>query len=226
MYFEVALGLPQDGGASALDSPEPLAVRLPGGKVIRLHGRIDRVDQIAGHKFGIIDYKTGGSYGFEPKDPFRQGRHVQNVLYLVMMQQRLQEAVAKDAVVAQFGYFFPNHKELGKRVEWEAADLQGGLPVVELLVDMLARGCFPLSNDFAKDLEFPNDYSSAFGDARAGAQAITAKMANPQNKALVPFISLRNGDKGEELPAGTVSPKAHEARQDNQSGTKGRRVAR
>ena len=190
-YFEVALGMAADGEGSPLDSPEPVAVKLPGGKTIRVRGRIDRIDRLPGGKsFGVVDYKTGRSGGYSRKDPFNAGRHVQNVLYLAMAEARLRQVVGKDAKVSKFGYFFPGQAEMGKRIEWPAEKLHNGLKVVNLLVEMVVKGCFPLSDD--KNDFRHTDYAAAFGDADAGCQAVKKKLASAANADLAPFRDLRN----------------------------------
>lgn len=191
-YFEAALGLPPDGEGSPLDSSEPVEIRLPGGGAIRARGRIDRIDRLpGGASFGIVDYKTGSSKKFEGADPFSQGRHVQNVLYVAMAGQRLREVLGHGATVAKFGYFFPGPAEMGRRLEWPAERLGTGLGVVECLVEMIAAGCFPLSDD-KRDNQF-SDYAAVLGDAAAGSQATRRKLANPDNAALAPFRRLRQG---------------------------------
>jgi ATP-dependent helicase/nuclease subunit B len=175
-----------------LDSSEPVEVRLPGGRTIRARGRVDRVDRLPGGAlFGIVDYKTGSSKRYEGADPFSQGRHVQNALYVAMVGERLRQVLGKDAAVAKFGYFFPSPAEMGRRIEWPAEKLRAGLGVVERLVEMIAAGCFPLSDD-KRDLQF-SDYAAVLGDAEEGARATKRKLAGPGNAALESFRSLREG---------------------------------
>ena len=63
------------------------------------------------------------------------------------------------------------------------------MQILERLCDMLARGCFPFSDD-VKDVSI-SDYQAAFGDVEASAEAMKAKLSNPDNESLAPFRELR-----------------------------------
>ncbi|GAG14721.1 unnamed protein product, partial [marine sediment metagenome] len=150
MYLETALGLKPEGDGTDLDQGSPVIIVLADNREIRVRGRVDRVDEIStekGVRYVVWDYKTGGSYGFDERDPFRGGRKIQSVLYLAMIEDRLREKVSPDAVVERFGYFFPNVREHGRRISWSARDLAGGIEIVTRLCDMISGGCFPFTDD-------------------------------------------------------------------------------
>jgi ATP-dependent helicase/nuclease subunit B len=194
--FEASIGLPQDESQTVLDVADPVAIVLPSGAVIRARGRIDRVDELggtAGRRFAIWDYKTGSAWGFDRRDPFRQGRRIQAALYLELAQARLCELDPSSSVMS-CGYFFPNLREHGERISWGAATLAEGKAVIGALCEMIAGGCFPFS-DSADDVRF-SDYLAAFGDPAAAAQATARKLANPANEALAPFRRLRESGGG------------------------------
>jgi ATP-dependent helicase/nuclease subunit B len=189
--FEASIGLPQVSSQTLLDVPDPVAIMLPSGAVIRVRGRIDRVDQIgdpAAGRFAIWDYKTGSTWGYDRQDPFGQGRRIQAALYLELAQARLCELDPSNAVTS-CGYFFPNLREHGERISWDAAALKEGKAVIWALCDMIAGGCFPFS-DSPDDAKY-SDYLAAFGDPTMAAQATVRKLANPANEALAPFRRLR-----------------------------------
>jgi len=191
LYFEVAIGMEADAEGNPVDSPQPVVIELPGGKTIRTRGFIDRIDELgdAGSaRFGVCDYKTGSSYGYERSDPFRQGRRVQNLIYLMQAQSRLEEC-HPGAEVESFQYFFPSTRAHGERIEWDSETLAGGIAVLEALCDLLARGCFPFT-DNDSDLSI-SDFRSYFGDISAGVEAVKRKLCNPQNEVLAPFRELR-----------------------------------
>ena len=90
-FFEVALGMESVAGGSLLDDKEPSTVSLLSGKSIRARGWIDRVDESDAARYTIWDYKISSGYGYDQGDPFRQGRRVQSVLYLRMIEAALRK---------------------------------------------------------------------------------------------------------------------------------------
>ena len=194
MFLEAAVGLPPEGNGTPLDTPDPAEIALSARRGIRVRGKIDRVDRIAGGtgpRFAIWDYKTGRSAKYNQEDPFRQGRFVQGVLYVELVLQRLRAKVSPDAVVDSFGYFFPNEREHGERLSWTSDQLQAGREVIDRLCRMLAAGCFPLSDDSDDMGSRYDDYRYLIGDAKVAAAAVKAMMENPDNDALEPFRRLR-----------------------------------
>ncbi len=191
LYFEVAIGMETDAEGNTVDSPEPVEVELPGGKTIRTRGCIDRIDELGepgSSRFAVCDYKTGSSYGFKREDPFCQGRRVQNFIYMMQAQSRLAEC-HPGAEVASFQYFFPSTREHGERIEWDAGTLMGGVDVLQNLCEMLARGCFPFTDDDS-DVSI-SDFRAYFGDINASVEAVKRKLHNPDNEILAPFRELR-----------------------------------
>ena len=193
-FLEASVGLPPESEGTLLDAADPAEIPLSVRGRIRVRGKIDRVDRIAGGKaprFTIWDYKTGSSARYNQEDPFRQGRFVQGALYMELVRQRLREKVSPDAVVDSFGYFFPNENEHGERLSWTSDQLEAGPEVIDRLCGMLAAGCFPLSDDSDDMSSRYNDYRNVIGDALAASKTVTAMMDNPENHALDPFRRLR-----------------------------------
>ena len=193
--FEVAIGMPGEGAGTPLDTREPVDIQLADGRRIRVRGRIDRADILAGtgDVYRIIDYKTGSARRFDRADPFRQGRLMQSLLYVKLFQARL-DAVTPGAKVGAFCYFFPGTREHGERFDWSCKDLECGEEMLSLLCEMLRTGCFPFTDE-AGDARF-SDYTDAFGDGQAALEAIQRKLLNPSNLALEPFRRLRSGGSG------------------------------
>ena len=135
-------------------------MRLPDGRSLRVRGRIDRIDRVAGPKanvFEIWDYKSGSTWKYtqEPR-PFWSGRVIQHALYLFVMNARL-AAVAKDfpdARVERFGYFFPSEKASGERIEFTAEQLEEGQNVLARLARIAASGAFLATTAADKDCGF------------------------------------------------------------------------
>ncbi|MCL5123306.1 MAG: PD-(D/E)XK nuclease family protein [Deltaproteobacteria bacterium] len=192
-YFEAAIGLPQDGDPTPLDTLEPVSINLPNGKSIRTRGRIDRIDQLSNsnkNDFSVWDYKTGSTWGYDRSKPFRQGRRIQSVLYLALSEKRLKETCSPTCSVANFGYFFPGFREHGERISWESHQLKAGKEVLAGLVEMLQTGCFPFTTD-PSDVNF-TDYGMVFSDIEELVRNTRIKMENPANKNMEPFRKLRS----------------------------------
>lgn len=62
--FELSFGLPVAGDCDPASAPDAVAIPLPGtgDEVLRIRGRIDRVDCLPDGRFLITDYKTGSSH--------------------------------------------------------------------------------------------------------------------------------------------------------------------
>lgn len=161
-FFEVAIGVDRVGDGGPLDCEKPISVTLPAGRSILAKGQIDRVDQIGDKQFSVWDYKISSGYGYEARNPFQQGRRLQNVLYRQMVEQGLQEKVDPSARVELFGYFFPSIRADGRRVAWKSADLASGLAVLEKLCTSIAEGAFPATDD-VDDCKYC-DYQAICGD--------------------------------------------------------------
>jgi hypothetical protein len=191
LYFEAAIGMEKEGEGNLIDTPDPAIITLPGGKKVCARGHIDRVDEVldsGGKSLAVCDYKTGSSRSYDRGDPFQQGRRLQSAFYLALAESRLAE-YHPGARVISFEYFFPNTWEHGERLRWNHERLAGGRAIIGDLCEMLARGCFPFT-DNADDVRY-SDYRPAFGDIDRAAQAMQAKLDNPANVALSPFRKLR-----------------------------------
>lgn len=187
LYVEASLGMPPGEHGTKLDHAEPIAVALPGGRAIRVRGRVDRIDS-AGGGWAIWDYKTGGTWGYDRADPFPEGRKIQPYLYFRMVERRLREAVDPQARVRSFGYFFPGAKGRGERIGWDAARLAAGGAVLAGLCRIIASGAFAATTDAAKDCRLC-DYRAACGDvgAQAAASARKARAGDPLLEQLREF---------------------------------------
>lgn len=141
-FFEVALGLESAAGGGPLDEKEPMNVTLSNGRSIRTRGQIDRVDETDADRYAVWDYKIGSAYGYDRVDPFRQGRRVQSVLYLRMIETALRRKLGPKAMVERFGYFFPGIRAHGLRVDWDADTLSSGLGILERICTSIEKGAF------------------------------------------------------------------------------------
>ncbi|MHC4506398.1 MAG: PD-(D/E)XK nuclease family protein, partial [Planctomycetota bacterium] len=181
----------------------PVAVDLPGGRRIRAHGRIDRVDRLEGGTFAVWDYKTGSPYRFRGRDPFNQGRTVQHALYLEIARAMLEDRVSPDARPTRFGYFFPSARGQGERIEYAREDLSDGMKVLGLLCDVVRAGSF-IATDETSDCRYC-DYAPICGHGEEAADLCRRKREAAVNEALAAFRELRQE---EEPRAATKRPKS------------------
>ena len=190
-FFEVALGLESVAGGSPLDEKEPSTVSLPNGKSIRARGWIDRVDETDVSRYAVWDYKVGSGYGYDRVDPFRQGRRVQSVLYLQMIEAALRKNLDPKAIVERFGYFFPSIRAHGLRVDWDADTLANGTTILERLCTSVEDGAFVATND--KDDCRYCDYASICRDVNRVTSQSKGLLDRDDLVPLRHFRELRRG---------------------------------
>jgi ATP-dependent helicase/nuclease subunit B len=191
VYLETSIGGGEPGPDKPLDTADAVTMTLETVGVIRVRGRVDRIDRLGSKEpptFAVWDYKTGSAYKYAKPDPFNQGRLVQSALYLALVQSRLQ-AVSPGAVLAYFGYLFLGHKSRGARLTWSPEEAAEGLPIVGKLVQIARSGAF-LATDNADDCEYCG-HRLICGDVAAITAASTTKLDNPANSLLRPFRELR-----------------------------------
>lgn len=182
-------------GGAAEDRPpwsraEPVGLDTASGRRILLQGRVDRIDRLNGNDGLVIwDYKTGRSSDFSRSDPFKQGRHLQPLLYTEMLERVTREAGLPEPV-REFSYFFPMSRDEGNVITFGREDLRGGGTVVDALVEMLAAGCFPFTT--RQDDVKNSDYLPVYGDTRELCAAARRKAA--ADDALDMWRRLRGGD--------------------------------
>jgi ATP-dependent helicase/nuclease subunit B len=203
---DAAPGLIPEKAGTAIDTEEPVPVRLPDGTVLRARGRIDRIDRIGGpdsSTFAIWDYKTGSSTKYDPADPFRGGRRVQHVLYLAIVEERLKQTVSPQATVERFGFFFPSARASGERVQWGRAELSEGAAKLASLCKIARLGAFVPTNKH-DDCEYCT-FRGICGDVVSQAKASQRKLDEAGSELLQPFRSLRVAPEKESKPRGKGS---------------------
>jgi hypothetical protein len=130
--FEAAFGTPwlPDAGP-ALDYP------LPDGTVLRLSGRIDRIDRSPdGRRARVLDYKTGRVRGLRSPDRLNRGRALQLPVYRLAAEALL-AARGEAVAVEEAQYYHVIGPDAGTRVRftragWEArrADFERALATI------------------------------------------------------------------------------------------------
>lgn len=194
VFLEASLGMKKtDGHDTPLDTEEPFPLTLSDGRVIRIKGRVDRIDRIGtagAQTFGVWDYKTGSTWGFNQAEPFQQGRKIQPYLYVTMVAHRLRQHVGSQAEVSYFGFFFPGLKAVGDRLQWTVKELQDGKQILEALCQVLSTGAFVGTNAPETDCTYC-EYRPICEPLQMVALQTDLKLANPANKLLEPIRCLR-----------------------------------
>ena len=112
---------------------------LGDGRVLRVTGRVDRVDDLAEGALRVIDYKTGQAAKFtksSKKGVFNGGRHLQPALYSAALEKLL------GARVARFEYRFPTQRGHSEIIAYSAAELAPARAIIASLLDCVAAGTF------------------------------------------------------------------------------------
>ena len=189
--LEASIGL-GDEPRTQMDCSDPVSLTLKDGRSLKVGGRIDRIDRVGGAdsiQFGIWDYKSGSTWGFEQSSPFQQGRKLQPFLYAGMLRHRLAKEIGPDAKPMFFGYFFPSPKTEGLRLQWTSGELKTGDGILSHICDAISTGAFMATND-EKDCGYC-EYLPICGDPAATSQQSLVQLKVCSDSALDPMRSLR-----------------------------------
>jgi ATP-dependent helicase/nuclease subunit B len=105
------VGLEVGFGRTTKDDPEPLAqvdpidLDLGGDLVLRVVGRIDRIDQVGPHEYEIVDYKSGKYWPNDWRGTFGGGARLQHAIYGLAALELLKRVDASARVCAAEYYF-------------------------------------------------------------------------------------------------------------------------
>jgi ATP-dependent helicase/DNAse subunit B len=144
VHFEVSFGLGEQRRDGEPHDPEPLEIDLGDGRVLRVSGKIDRIDRRSEGGLVLRDYKTGRA----PKDDggvFRGGRQLQIPFYVLAVSRLFPGESVVDA--------FLDYVDGGRQVAFRP-EVAKGEPFRRLLrdlVSLVARGVFvqePTACDF------------------------------------------------------------------------------
>jgi RecB family exonuclease len=81
-HFEVGFGVPLPAAPGEVHSPDPLEIDIGDGRILRVSGKIDRIDRKEDGSLVLRDYKTGKA----PRDDggiFRGGKQLQIPFYIL-----------------------------------------------------------------------------------------------------------------------------------------------
>ena len=188
LYTEASLGLPPTDLPTGLDREEPVILELAPGRRLKTRGRIDRIDRRRSDGAIVItDYKSGSNWLYTRKDPFHQGRLVQHLLYICMVEKCLTDT-GTAAHVCGFRFLFPTLQAQGEGVFRTRETLEEGRTVFADLCDLAGEGCFPPTDDEGDCRYCP--YALACGDTAAQARRISEKLRG-DDPMLAPMRRLR-----------------------------------
>jgi len=186
--LEASIGLAPGPLPTPLDTPEPVSLTLAQGRMIRVKGRIDRIDRIeTGGAFTVWDYKTGSSRHHENLEGgTRQGRVIQHGLYLDLAREVLKQKVSADARVTTSGFFFPGPRTRGTRLVFEAGEVAGWKVAASALCVVVSAGCFLATDNADKVVDdcLFCDYQAICGDLAAVHAASKRKIEKNHEHAL------------------------------------------
>jgi len=152
-----------------------LPIEIAGGRSFLLKGFIDRIDEIGPATFRVLDYKTGSPKPYQDLAAFGRGRTIQHALYAVAAERILvDEGLAREARVAESGYFFPTRRGEGGEVIVKDFDRGEFRALLADILALISKGFFPTT---LKD----ECRSCDFGPVCGGSAAATKKKiaANP-----------------------------------------------
>lgn len=175
-HFELAFGL-GSGASTEPHDPRPLEIELGEGRLLRVCGKIDRIDRRAD---GLVlrDYKTGRA----PKDDggvFRGGRQLQIPFYVLAAERFFPGERVVDA--------FLDYVDGGRQVAFRP-ELAHGPAFRRLLasqVELIARGVFPQEPAACETC----DFTAVCGPAALIARRRQIKTRDPR---LLEYLRLRD----------------------------------
>jgi ATP-dependent helicase/nuclease subunit B len=139
--FEVSFGSPVVTAEDPLASREVVAVPIGDDRVLRLRGRIDRLDRVDAETYQVVDYKTGGFWPDGWKGTFAGGTRLQHALYALAGDELLRRAGRRGCVVRAV-YRFPTARGRGQRVEIPRPPDEAVRAVLRTLTEVLRAGAF------------------------------------------------------------------------------------
>lgn len=175
--FEVSFGRPLDDDSEPLARSEAVDVDLGKGVVLRIAGRIDRIDKVGTASFEVLDYKTGGFWRENWQGSFNGGRRLQHALYGLAAVELLKARYKNPKVIAGV-YYFSSHKGRQERFIIPAPAQAAIAAVLGDLRDLIIKGQFIRTPD-QDDCRFC-DYVAACGgevNRQAGEKQPDPKLA-------------------------------------------------
>ncbi|BAS26686.1 PD-(D/E)XK nuclease family protein [Limnochorda pilosa] len=186
----------EDGGvpvllerAFGMEGEPPVELDLAGDparpEVLRLLGRIDRIDRLP-DGYAVWDYKTGAATRYESERTHLDGgRQLQPVLYAWAAEAILRRAgIDPDPQVRRSGYLMTSRRGRGQRLDrpQDPARREAARALLRRLLDVAAAGTFAPAPDADRQCPFCDYRSACDGPeavrrVRAKAEAGEARLA-------------------------------------------------
>jgi len=128
-----------------LDGGDPVVMKLP-GSLLRLRGKIDRVDENL-EGVTVIDYKTGGVYRFAGTEAFDGGRRLQTALYAYAAESLFNGKIVSGE------YHFPTVKGQNQIRAFDRQTLAQVTELVDTMLSGVEEGRF-VPTDEPKDCQY------------------------------------------------------------------------
>ncbi|NOZ87471.1 MAG: PD-(D/E)XK nuclease family protein [Deltaproteobacteria bacterium] len=193
LFMEVAVGLSPDSKGTPLDSREPVTLNVKGEISAKFRARIDRIDRVTGNGgyFEVWDYKTGGVPSGAAQKPFKKGKLLQGLIYVLVAEHALKKHFSKNARVRAFGFLYTGARDFGLRIEWPRQCLVDGEKLLCRLLEMIRKGCFPIPPD-QKEKAWMKQFAdiSEYADISGVASFKTKEAAKNRYGAIEPYIDV------------------------------------
>lgn len=127
---------------------EPLLLRLVDGRTMPVRGFVDRIDEIAPHRYKIYDYKTGNPNKYGGNECFSGGTQLQLPLYGLAAEQWMrQSGFDPDAEVVESAYLFPTERGMGEEVSRPQSRRDDLASLLGAMTASMREGLFPPASD-------------------------------------------------------------------------------
>ena len=162
ILFEAAFGMSPRKSSKNLTEEicegieEPVEIYVEGKNILRIRGKIDRLDRIGQNVYRVVDYKTGSFANYENLTCFGRGQTLQHVLYSIAAECILKKLKLDDTPkVVKSGYYFPTRRGEGREILIEREKWTEYAGLLQVLMNILKQGFFLISPDaFCNYCEF------------------------------------------------------------------------
>lgn len=126
----------------------PLHLKISDDWSLPIKGFVDRVDEIAPHRYKIYDYKTGNPRKFKQNECFSGGTQIQLPLYGLAVEQWMKESgVDVQAQVVESAYLFPTERGMGEEISRPQNRREDLKALLGSVIGAMKQGLFPPAND-------------------------------------------------------------------------------
>lgn len=162
----------------------PLQLKISDEWSLPIKGFVDRVDEVAPHRYKIYDYKTGNPRKFKQNECFSGGTQIQLPLYGLAVEQWMKESgVDGQAQVVESAYLFPTERGMGEEVSRPQNRREDLKALLVTTIGAMKQGLYPPAND-SKQCTWC-DYNAVCG---SHAELFAYKRDAPENAARLELI--------------------------------------